>query len=88
MGKIEISSKVKDEFVSIIIKDNGKGIPMEIKNKVFDPFFTTKEVGKGTGQGLSIAHDIIVNRHGGNLDFTSEIGVGTTFMIELPLQTV
>ncbi|HRH45199.1 MAG TPA: ATP-binding protein, partial [Pyrinomonadaceae bacterium] len=52
---------------------------------IFDPFFTTKEVGKGTGQGLSISHVVIVEKHQGKLDFETEIGKGTTFIISLPL---
>jgi signal transduction histidine kinase len=67
------------------IQDNGCGIPVAIRNRVFDPFFTTKDVGKGTGQGLAIAHQVIVNRHSGKLWFESEVGQGTTFVIELPL---
>ena len=61
-------------------------MPDEIREKIFDPFFTTKEVGKGTGQGLSIAYNIIVDKHGGTLDVQSEVGKGTCFVIRLPLE--
>jgi signal transduction histidine kinase len=55
------------------------------RDKIFDPFFTTKEVGKGTGQGLAIAHSVIVKKHGGTLRFETECGKGTTFFIRLPI---
>ncbi len=55
-------------------------------HKIFDPFFTTKEVGKGTGQGLAIVHDIIIEKHGGTIDIESELGEGTTFIIKLPIE--
>lgn len=70
--------------VEIRISDTGTGIPEALRDRVFDPFFTTKEVGKGTGQGLAIAHDIVVKKHGGTIDFTSASGRGTTFTITLP----
>jgi signal transduction histidine kinase len=54
--------------------------------RIFDPFFTTKEVGKGTGQGLSISHNVVVEKHGGTITVETEEGVGTTFIIRLPLQ--
>ena len=85
-GKIGIATRSNPESVEITISDNGCGIPPEQQQKVFDPFFTTKPVGKGTGQGLSITHSIIVETHGGNIDLQSEVGVGTTFKIQLPLQ--
>lgn len=84
-GKIQIITKVIDGYLNIVIKDTGRGIPEEIKNKVFNPFFTTKDVGKGTGQGLSIAYDIVVNKHNGFIDFSSQLGIGTTFTIKLPI---
>jgi signal transduction histidine kinase len=62
------------------------GIPDTIINKIFDPFFTTKEVGKGTGQGLAISHDIIANKHNGSIELESEVGRGTTFYIRLPIE--
>jgi len=71
--------------VVIAIGDTGGGIPEDIRARIFDPFFTTKEVGRGTGQGLSIARNVIVKGHGGELDFTTELGKGTTFYIRLPI---
>jgi two-component system, NtrC family, sensor kinase len=67
------------------VSDTGGGIPEAIRSKIFDPFFTTKEVGKGTGQGLAIAHSVIVQKHRGTIHFESEMGKGTTFIIQLPL---
>jgi len=84
-GTITISTSVNENEVFIRISDTGAGIPPENRDKIFDPFFTTKEVGRGTGQGLAIVHDIIVERHGGSIDFESEVGRGTTFIIGLPL---
>ncbi|MBU0664263.1 MAG: response regulator [Proteobacteria bacterium] len=83
-GRITISTKQHDQHVEIRISDTGCGIPAHIHNKVFDPFFTTKDVGKGTGQGLTIAHDVIVGKHKGTLVFEAEPGSGTTFIIRLP----
>ena len=57
-----------------------------IKKRIFDPFFTTKEVGKGTGQGLAIAHNVIVDKHGGTISFDTKAGQGTTFIIRLPIE--
>lgn len=85
-GTITISTNLEGEWAEVRIGDTGRGIPESARHKIFDPFFTTKEVGKGTGQGLAIAHDIIVKKHGGNLTFDTEIGTGTTFLIRLPLQ--
>ncbi|OGU11091.1 MAG: hypothetical protein A2X61_00255 [Ignavibacteria bacterium GWB2_35_12] len=86
-GKITIETKSDNEFVYIILHDTGKGIPQEIQSRIFDPFFTTKEVGKGTGQGLAIAHDIIVNKHKGEITVESEVGKGTTFTLKLPINS-
>jgi len=86
-GQITISTRVDeaDRMVCIDIADTGGGIPDEIANRVFDPFFTTKGVGKGTGQGLAISHNIVVERHRGSLTFTSDPDAGTTFHIVLPI---
>ncbi len=85
MGAIKVTTRQNDGWVEIRIGDTGKGIPEAIRKKIFDPFFTTKAVGKGTGQGLAIAHDIVVNKHGGSIDFESETNKGTTFIIRLPV---
>lgn len=84
-GTITVRTQARDGWVEIRITDTGSGIPESVQGKIFDPFFTTKEVGKGTGQGLAIAHDVIVRKHGGELNFETEIGQGTTFIIRLPL---
>ncbi|HBE18222.1 MAG TPA: PAS domain-containing sensor histidine kinase [Cyanobacteria bacterium UBA11149] len=79
---------IKDNFnshITISIKDNGSGIPQQIRQNVFDPFFTTKPVGEGTGLGLSISYQIIKKTHGGQLHCISAEGQGTEFIIELPI---
>ncbi|MGN8845366.1 ATP-binding protein [Niallia sp. HCP3S3_B10] len=81
-GIINIEAKVDERWIVVTIKDNGKGIPNEIKNKLGEPFYTTKE--KGTGLGLVICYNIIAE-HKGKINFVSEDGVGTTFTIRLPL---
>jgi signal transduction histidine kinase len=70
--------------VEIRIRDNGTGIPPEVKEKMFNPFFTTKPAGEGTGLGLSMSHDIIVKQHGGTIDVATEPGAFTEFVITLP----
>ena len=84
-GIITVSSRLAGESVEIRISDTGTGIPEAARARIFDPFFTTKSVGKGTGQGLFIARTVIVKKHHGSLDFETEIGRGTTFIIRLPL---
>jgi signal transduction histidine kinase len=85
MGVITISTRLAGEEVELTFQDNGNGIAAPIIKKVFDPFFTTKEVGKGTGQGLAICHDVITKKHHGKLLVTSKEGTGTTFTIILPM---
>jgi len=70
--------------VEIRIRDNGTGIPEEVKERMFNPFFTTKPAGEGTGLGLSMSHDIVVKQHGGTIDVATEPGVFTEFTITLP----
>lgn len=85
-GKITISTLKRENMAEIRISDTGTGIPSNIINRIFDPFFTTKDVGKGSGQGLAISYDIIVNKHGGELNVESVPGEGTTFIISLPFE--
>jgi two-component system, NtrC family, sensor kinase len=83
-GKIRITTSLEGTSAVIKISDNGVGIPEDIRERVFEPFFTTKEVGKGTGQGLAIAHKV-VKGHGGTIACASTVGRGTTFTIKLPI---
>jgi PAS domain S-box-containing protein len=85
--KIAIATRVVDSNrVSITIADNGSGIPPNVFGRLFDPFFTTKPIGKGTGLGLAISYQIIVEKHGGSLQYHSLVGQGTEFVIEIPLK--
>lgn len=85
LGKIRITTRKVGPFAEIRISDTGGGIPAEIQGRIFEPFFTTKEVGRGSGQGLPIAHGVVVNKHHGELCFETEAGKGTTFIVRLPL---
>ena len=84
-GRIVVRTRVEDGHVVISIEDTGGGIPEAIRARIFDPFFTTKEVGRGTGQGLSVSRNVVVKGHGGELDFTTVLGKGTTFFVRLPV---
>ena len=84
-GQIVIRVAQEGEQAVISVSDNGCGVPAENLSKLYDPFFTTKEVGRGTGQGLAISHSIVVDKHGGEISVTSEVGVGTQFTIRLPI---
>ncbi len=86
-GLIKISTRLDGDWVEIRCKDTGTGIPLKIQDRIFDPFFTTKEVGKGTGQGLSIAHSVITEKHGGSITFETQQGKGTCFIVRLPLKS-
>src|ERR1700723_3323439 len=87
-GRIAVHTCCEGDFVVVSIADTGTGIPEAVRGKVFDPFFTTKEVGKGTGQGLALARNIVVDKHGGTLTFETQMGKGTTFYIRLPVNGV
>ncbi|HET8972488.1 MAG TPA: ATP-binding protein, partial [Pseudolabrys sp.] len=70
--------------VEIRIRDNGTGIPPDVKEKIFNPFFTTKPAGEGTGLGLSLSHDIVVKQHGGSIEVDTRPGEFTEFRVILP----
>jgi signal transduction histidine kinase len=84
MGTIRVQTRNCIEWAEIRIQDTGSGIPESVQPRIFDPFFTTKEIGKGTGQGLAIAHSVVVDKHNGSISFETEVGRGTTFIIRLP----
>jgi GAF domain-containing protein len=81
---LSASTRSLGNKVEIRIRDNGTGIPLEVKEKMFNPFFTTKPAGEGTGLGLSMSHDIVVKQHGGKIDVDTEPGAFTEFIITLP----
>lgn len=85
LGHITLRAVQVGDFAEIRVVDDGAGIPEAIRAKIFEPFFTTKPVGKGTGQGLAIAWSIIVEKHGGTIDVESTVGVGTTFVLRIPM---
>jgi signal transduction histidine kinase len=82
---ITITTATDDNWATIIIADNGTGIPTQVKSKLFNAFFTTKVEGKGTGLGLSISHQIITEKHGGTLECISSPGNGAKFTIRIPV---
>lgn len=83
-GRITIRTCTHDDGVELLVQDNGIGVPPHLAEKIFDPFFTTKAVGKGTGQGLALAFDVVVRKHGGKLDVRSTFGEGSTFSVFIP----
>ena len=84
-GTITVSTRLVGDWAEIRITDTGTGIPEDVKDKIFDPFFTTKGVGKGTGQGLSLVHAFVVQKHGGTISVDTKVGEGTSFIIRLPM---
>ena len=84
---LKAATRSLGDKVEIRIRDNGAGIPEEIREKIFNPFFTTKPAGEGTGLGLSMSHDIVVKQHGGTIDLATEAGAFTEFIITLPRTT-
>nr|MBA3848003.1 histidine kinase [Planctomycetota bacterium] len=87
-GRIGVATRFCDDVAEIRISDTGPGIPDHVRPRLFTPFFTTKPVGKGTGQGLFLAHSVVVRRHGGTIAFETEVGRGTVFIVRLPLRDV
>jgi len=84
-GKITVRTHMEGTWAHVSISDTGKGIRPENRNKIFSPGFTTKPLGVGTGLGLSICREIVVDTHGGAIDFESEPGLGTTFHVRIPV---
>ncbi len=84
-GTITVSTRHDSDWVEIRIKDTGRGMTKDVQERIFDAFYTTKEVGKGTGQGLSLAHAVITRKHGGTISVDSALGEGATFVIRLPI---
>jgi len=84
---VELSTSHTNDQIEIKVKDNGNGIPDNIKDKIMQPFFTTKPTGEGTGLGLSLSYDIVVKSHGGNILINSAEGNGSEFIINLPLNS-
>jgi signal transduction histidine kinase len=80
------TAHISSEWVEIAIIDNGCGMSEEVQKRIFDPFFTTKPVGRGTGMGMSISYQIITENHGGKLECFSQVGQGTEFVIQIPIQ--
>jgi PAS domain S-box-containing protein len=84
-GRIVVRTRASGAFAEISVSDTGTGVPEAIRTRIFEPFFTTKEVGTGTGQGLALAHTVVVKKHQGKIWFDTELGCGSTFFIHLPL---
>jgi signal transduction histidine kinase len=82
---VSVRTSFENREVSVVVRDNGTGMPKDVQGRIFQPFFTTKPSGEGTGLGLSLSYDIVVQGHGGTLEVASEEGVGTTFTIKLPV---
>jgi PAS domain S-box-containing protein len=83
-GVITIQTRRLTDWVEVKISDTGGGIPENVRSRIFDPFFTTKTIGRGTGQGLAIARSVVVDKHQGTIEFETEVGHGTSFIIRLP----
>ncbi|GAB1639872.1 ATP-binding protein [Krasilnikovia sp. MM14-A1259] len=84
-GTIRVRTRLDGGYAVIEVADTGTGVAPEIADKIFDHFFTTKDVGVGTGQGLALVRTLVTDRHGGTIDFTSEVGEGTVFTVRLPV---
>ena len=85
LGQITVKTRAFADAVEVSVSDDGTGIPEAVQARMFEPFYTTKPLGKGSGQGLAIAHAVIVEKHQGRIDVQSEVGKGTTFTIRIPL---
>jgi signal transduction histidine kinase len=83
--QVTVSTKIRDKSIEISVQDNGGGIPKDVLDKIFQPFFTTKPTGQGTGLGLSLSYDIVTKGHDGHLEVETEEGMGTRFVVQLPV---
>jgi signal transduction histidine kinase len=81
---LSVATRDLGEAIEVKVRDNGTGIPSDIKDKLFQPFFTTKPTGEGTGLGLSISYDIVTQQHGGTIEVDSRVGEFTEFTVRLP----
>ena len=81
---VKVSTRDLGDAVEVRVRDNGTGIPPDVRGKLFQPFFTTKPTGEGTGLGLSISYDIVTQQHGGSIEVESEVGRFTEFTVRLP----
>jgi signal transduction histidine kinase len=81
---LKVSTRDLGDAIEVKVRDNGIGIPAELRDKLFQPFFTTKPTGEGTGLGLSISYDIVTQQHGGTIAVESEVGSFTEFTVRLP----
>jgi signal transduction histidine kinase len=84
-GTVTVTSRVDCDDAVITIADTGSGIPEDLQLRIFEPFFTTKDVGRGTGQGLALARAVVQEQHGGRITLSSQLGVGSTFTIRIPI---
>ncbi|MFP4210975.1 MAG: sensor histidine kinase [Alkalispirochaeta sp.] len=85
-GRLEVHTRHRNKFVECVFSDNGPGIPDHVLQRVFEPFYTTKGVGEGTGLGLSLAYDLIVNKHGGEIEAGNSEGGGARITVRLPVE--
>jgi two-component system, NtrC family, sensor kinase len=85
LPQVTLTTANKSGFVEITVRDNGNGIPDDIKDKIMQPFFTTKPTGEGTGLGLSLSYDMVVKGHGGKIEVETGQGVYTEFKVTLPI---
>jgi signal transduction histidine kinase len=82
---VEVSTSAEKKFIIVKVKDNGMGIPENIKDKIMQPFFTTKPTGEGTGLGLSMSYDIVVKAHNGSINIDTKEGEYTEFTVKVPV---
>jgi len=85
--KVTVTTRLENDEVVISVSDTGCGIPPNIRSRIFEPFFTTKPMGKGSGQGLPLVRNVIIGKHGGRIEVDSEVDVGTTFTLRLPMDS-